>query len=188
LVGEALSVCFAVQASLFRKSNMQKLKLDLLASVACLLAVLGLPIAQAFSFDDLVKVEKVERDERKVREAKAEKARREEETRRKAEEARRQAQLQSEEAARQRENSGSGSSGGGGGYSSNTSGGKYSVYKDKGEAAAWSWFKREIVVSCEGGRNNGSLPSIYLSKSGRWETTYAGKFDTFQAAATAACS
>lgn len=138
--------------------------------------------AQAFNFDDLEKVEKVERGERKVREAKAEAARREEE-------ARRQAQQQAEDAARQRAAS-SGGSGGGGGSSSSTSGagGRYSIYKDKGTAASWAWFKREVIVQCEGGRKGGELPSIYLNSSGRWEATGAGMHGSFQAAATAACS
>jgi hypothetical protein len=165
---------------------MQKLTAGLLPLAVCLFALLVMPAAQAFSFDDLEKVEKVERDERKVREAKAEKARREEEARRQAEEARRQAQLQNEEAARQRANSSSGGSGGS--YSSSSSGGSYSVHNDKGAAASWAWYKREVVVKCEGGRNDRSLPSVYLNAYGRWEVLSVGKFDTFQAAATAACS
>lgn len=137
--------------------------------------------AQAFNFDDLEKVEKVERGERKVREAQAAAARREEE-------ARRQAQQQADDAARQRASSSSGSSGGGSSASSAGAGGRYSVYNDKGTAASWAWFKREVVVKCEGGRKSGDLPSIYLNSAGRWEATGAGKHDSFQAAATAACS
>jgi hypothetical protein len=77
------------------------LALALAAALACLPHS-----AHAFNFDDLEKVEKVERGERKVREAKAEAARREEE-------ARRQAQQQADDAARQRAASSGGSSGGG---------------------------------------------------------------------------
>lgn len=157
---------------------MQKLKLGLIQAVVCLLIFSVLPIAMAFSFDDLEKVEKVERGERKVREA----ARREDE-------ARRQAQQRADDAARQRAASSGGSSGGGSSSSSGGAGGRYSVYNDKGTAASWAWFKREIVVKCEGGRKGGELPSVYLESSGRWSSTYVGgKFDTFQAAATAACS
>lgn len=151
-----------------------------LVAVLALAAVLAcLPhSAQAFSFDDLEKVEKVERGERKVREA----ARREEE-------ARRQAQQQADDAARQRAASSGDSSSGGSSSSSSGTGGRYSVYNDKGTAASWAWFKREIVVKCEGGRKGGEMPSVYLESSGRWSTTYVGgKFDTFQATATAACS
>lgn len=77
------------------------------SSLALLLGLMGAaPTALAIGFDDLEKIEKVERSERKVREAKAEAARREEE-------ARRQAQAQAEEAARQRAASASSGSGGG---------------------------------------------------------------------------
>jgi hypothetical protein len=150
--------------------------LTLAAALACLPHS-----AQAFNFDDLEKVEKVERGERKVREAKAEAARREEE-------ARRQAQQQADDAARQRAASSGGSSGGSS-SSSSGEGGRYSVYNDKGAAASWAWFKREIVVKCEGGRKGGEMPSVYLTNSGSWSTTYvSGYFNNFHAAATAACS
>jgi hypothetical protein len=155
----------------------------LVAALALAAALACLPhSAQAFNFDDLEKVEKVERGERKVRQAKAEAARREEE-------ARRQAQQQADDAARQRAASSGGSSGGGSSSSSGGAGGRYSVYNDKGTAASWAWFKREVVVKCDGGRKGGEMPSVYLESSGRWSSTYVGgKFDTFQAAATAACS
>jgi hypothetical protein len=155
----------------------------LVAALALAAALAWLPhSAQAFNFDDLEKVEKVERGERKVREAQAAAARREED-------ARRQAQQQAEDAARQRAASSGGSSGGSSSSSSGGASGRYSVYNDKGTAASWAWFKREVIVKCEGGRKGGELPSVYLESSGRWSSTYVGgKFDTFQAAATAACS
>ncbi|MEN9373919.1 MAG: hypothetical protein RIR79_1471 [Pseudomonadota bacterium] len=136
----------------------------------------------AFGFDDLEKVEKVEQKERRQREARAEAARREEE-------ARRQAQQQAQEAeARQRaaaNNSGGSNRGAG---TSVEAGGRYRIYEDKGRAAAWSWFKQEILVKCEGGRKNGDIPSVYLNESGRWSTTYrTGTYSTFHEAATAAC-
>ena len=155
----------------------------LAAALLLAAALVWLPhSAQAFNFDDLEKVEKTERTERKVREAKAEAARREDE-------ARRQAQQQADDAARPRAASSGGSSGGGSSSSSSGAGGRYSVYNDKGTAASWAWFKREVVVKCEGDRKGGEMPSVYLESSGRWSSTYVGgKFDTFQAAATAACS
>ena len=137
--------------------------------------------AAAFGFDDLEKVEKVEEKERRVREAKAAAARREEE-------ARRLAQQQAQEAeARQREASNRSFSSSGGGAPVGP-GGRYSIYKDQGSAPAWAWFKQEVLVKCDGGRKHGDLPSVYLVSSGRWTTTYVGTYDTFHAAATAACS
>ncbi len=140
--------------------------------------------AQAFNFDDLEKVEKTERGERKAREAKAAAARREEE-------ARRQAQQQADEAARQRAASSGGSSGGGrsAGASSGGAGGRYSVDKDYGVASSLAWYKRRVDVKCEGGRKNGETPSVFLTNAGTWNPlSVGGYFNSFQAAATAACS
>ena len=146
---------------------------------AAAMAYMAQPAA-AFGFDDLEKLEKVEEKERRVREAKAVAARREEE-------ARRLAQHQAQEAeAKQREASNRRSSSSGGGAPVGP-GGRYSIYKDKG-AGGWEWFKQEVLVKCDGGRKHGDLPSVYLVSSGRWTTTYVGTYDTFHAAATAACS
>ena len=73
--------------------------------------------------------------------------------------------------------------------SSGNSDGRYTVDKDYGTAASFEWFKRKVVIRCEGGRKNGDLPSVFLEKSGRWSTTYVGgKFDSLHIAATAACN
>jgi hypothetical protein len=64
---------------------------------------------------------------------------------------------------------------------------KFEIYKDKGQAASWAWFKKEIVVSCLQGREKGGLPSVYLLPSGRWKTTYKGEHGTMTDAANAAC-
>ncbi len=67
--------------------------------------------------------------------------------------------------------------------------GGYSIDKDYGSAASWEWFKRKIVIKCDGGRKSGEFQYVYLESSGKWSTTEAGsKFDTFQAAASAACN
>lgn len=72
--------------------------------------------------------------------------------------------------------------------SSGNSDGRYTVDKDHGTAASFEWFKRKVVVRCDGGQKNGDLPSVFLENSGRWSTTYVGgKFDSLHAAATAAC-
>lgn len=72
--------------------------------------------------------------------------------------------------------------------SSGGSDGRYTVDKDYGAAASFEWFKRKVVVRCDGGRKNGDLPSVFLENSGRWSTTYVGgKFDSLHTAATAAC-
>jgi hypothetical protein len=72
--------------------------------------------------------------------------------------------------------------------SSGSSDGRYTVDKDYGTAASFEWFKRKVVIRCEGGQKNGDLPSVFLENSGRWSTTYVGgKFDSLHTAATAAC-
>jgi hypothetical protein len=72
--------------------------------------------------------------------------------------------------------------------SSGGSDARYTVDKDYGTAASFEWFKRKVVVRCEGGQKNGDLPSVFLENSGRWSTTYVGgKFDSLHAAAMAAC-
>lgn len=82
---------------------------------------------------------------------------------------------------------GTSSSGSSGGSSSTSSGAKFEIYKDKGQAASWAWFKREVVVKCLRGREKGGLPSVYLLPSGRWHTTYKGEHNTMSDAANAAC-
>ena len=74
-----------------------------------------------------------------------------------------------------------------GGSSPSTQGssGAYTIYKDKGRAPDWAWFTQEIVIKCVGGRENGNLPSIYLRKSGKWNSNR--DYATFEQAATAAC-
>jgi hypothetical protein len=77
---------------------------------------------------------------------------------------------------------------GGVNVSSASSDGRYTVDKDYGTAASFEWFKRKVVIRCEGGQKNGDLLSVFLENSGRWSTTYvSGKFDSLHTAATAAC-
>lgn len=65
------------------------------------------------------------------------------------------------------------------------SSGAYTKYKDKGRAPDWAWYTQEIVIKCVGGRENGNMPSIYLRKSGKWNSNR--DYATFEQAATAAC-
>lgn len=68
----------------------------------------------------------------------------------------------------------------------NQTAGNYKIYKDKGRAADWAWFRQEVVLKCEGGRENGSMPSVYLMKSGQWN--YGNRYlSTFHEAARVAC-
>lgn len=74
-----------------------------------------------------------------------------------------------------------------GASSNSSSGAKFEIYKDKGQAASWEWYKREVVLRCLQGREKGGLPSVYLLPSGRWKTTYKGEHGTMSDAANAAC-
>jgi hypothetical protein len=116
--------------------------------------------AQAFNFDDLEKVEKVERGERKVRDA----VRREED-------ARRQAQQQADDAARQRAASSGGSSGGGSsGRQVDRS--KFILVPDG----------NRYKLHC-GSVHTGFVTYMHKNNLGMWSSTSGGLRDTFEQAA-----
>jgi hypothetical protein len=137
----------------------------LAAAIALVAALAYAPhSAQAFNFDDLEKVEKVERGERKVREAKAEAARREEE-------ASRQAQQQADDAARQRAASSGGASG--------------------GSSSGRQVDRSKFILVPDGNRyklhcgsvHTGFVTYMHKNNLGMWSSTSGGLRDTFEQAA-----
>ena len=64
--------------------------------------------------------------------------------------------------------------------------GDYKIHEDKGQAAAWEWFKKEVIVKCIGGRNDGDYKSVYLKENGKWEGN-GYSFSDFDSAASKAC-
>lgn len=73
-------------------------------------------------------------------------------------------------------------------YGTTSFAGDYTIYEDKGQAAAWEWFEREVVVKCSGGKNDGSFRSVYLNEQGKWEISGSSrKFTEFSEAASYAC-
>jgi hypothetical protein len=139
------------------------------------------PSAQAFNFDDLEQVEKVETKERKVREAARAEAARQEAARQ--EEARRQAQAE-EEAARYRAASSGSSSG------SSSSGGevRWEVRSQERGGGLAHWYTMKYWVGCTSGRKKGETLTIHLLNSGWYQEVYGSPEKTFAESARRGCS